>query len=102
MNEHGYVYKFGSVLHKHGPIHHDENGLETIPAWECEPGCPVAEMDIQSGSVPTQANRSDPKSKLKGRNEYFGLNGRTERSPEYLGEQGGASRFFKQVQGDLE
>lgn len=27
----------------------DKNGTEAADAWECAPGCPVAEIDIQSG-----------------------------------------------------
>jgi len=28
----------------------DEDGMETIPAWECEDGCPVAYMDTGGAS----------------------------------------------------
>lgn len=36
-----------------GAGHADENGLEIIPAWECSSECPVADLDEQSGIVPT-------------------------------------------------
>ena len=28
--------------------HEDADGKETVPAWDCAPGCPVAALDIQS------------------------------------------------------
>ena len=31
--------------------HADPDGTETIPAYECAPGCPVAALDEQSGEL---------------------------------------------------
>jgi hypothetical protein len=46
------------------PSRVDGDGMETVAAWGCEVGCPVASLDGQSG-----------------------------------GDEGGASRYFKQVGG---
>jgi len=74
------------------------DGVETTPSWECVPGCPIAELDHQSGDVSTQRTRTDPSSKIGRPDQFFGLGQRTQRSPGYLGETGGASRFFLQIQ----
>lgn len=67
-------------------------GVRTVPAWECEPGCPVAEMDRQSGDLhsqdPATRNSTSPRSGIIG----FADSG------VHYGDAGGASRFFKQVQ----
>lgn len=48
----------------------DENGMETVPFWDCAPRCPVTALDAQTGDI-----------------NYGG--------------NGGASRFFQQVQGGI-
>lgn len=78
----------------------DAEGMETIEAWDCTEDCPVAGLDAQSGEIPAQKIRTDPTSRLGNPDKvitYFGLDRRKSRPPEYLGEQGGASRFFKQI-----
>lgn len=57
----------------------DADGLETVEAWECVEGCPVAELDRQSG---TKRNGSGIASSRSG-----GIGGG-------YGDRGGASRFF--------
>ena len=67
----------------------DADGRETVPAWECAPGCPVALLDAQSGERgnnyrPNRGQHHD------GHNGMFGLS---------LGisapsDSGGSSRFF--------
>lgn len=73
----------------------DKDGKETVANWICEPGCPVARLDEQSGErkttwvSPTHKNNRD--------GEFMGaLN-----HPGHQGynDTGGASRFFKQVGG---
>lgn len=73
------------------------DGFETVVAWACEPGCPVAELDSvgssrSGGRVPGDA----PSNAMGG--DVFGSMGRVE-GPEPYGDKGGASRFFKQVGG---
>jgi len=94
---------YGAKASKVTTAYASEDGTKVIEAWDCQPGCPVAGLDRQSGKIPTQRTRTDPTSKLGNPNEalaYFGLNNRKTRPPEYLGETGGASRFFKQVGGE--
>lgn len=73
--------------------HADANGLETVDAWECEPGCPVAALDGQTSNLLPQGA---PKQKNTGESAWFG-GGAANSS--FYGDAGGASRFFKQVGG---
>jgi hypothetical protein len=78
----------------------DEDGLETIAAWECCPGCPVGLLDQQTGVLqsggPLDTERIVSPNKTYGRRpkELVGVYGR---------DVGGASRFFPQFadEGDL-
>jgi site-specific DNA-methyltransferase (adenine-specific) len=81
----------------------DEDGNETVDAWECSPGCPVANLDAQSG-----IQKSGVAVQRHGGGQFFGTTTYmgTKRTPEELarpdagfGDEGGASRFFKQVGG---
>jgi DNA modification methylase len=80
--------------------------LGCLPEGSCAPGCPIAELDTQSGNRPsTLTGRADP-SKSHGHpgtefnpNSTF-LGERTHHSAVYA-DSGGASRFFAQFQEDL-
>lgn len=70
----------------------DPDGTEEVEAWECVEGCPVAELDRQSGPCKTGAKGS----------RGAGINGNTFKAPVYEStERGyddtasGASRFFQ-------
>lgn len=72
----------------------DEDGLETIDAWECESTCPCRLLDEQTGILPTgswcrQKDGAHPFGHAAGA-EY-------ERWQTVDEAPGGASRFFKQV-----
>jgi len=73
----------------------NDNGMETIEQWECVGGCPVRELNRQSGNRPGMPVGTGPK-------EYGGgggFDGMLNRQPHPgFGDSGGASRFFKQVQ----
>ena len=69
----------------------DENGNETVPAWDCQPGCPVAALDDQSGDL---SIRGGPKNTT----HTAGMFGIGTPGTVYT-DKGGASRFFKQVAG---
>lgn len=88
----GTSYVLGT-RHKTG--HTDENGMETVDAYRCEPGCPVAELDQQSGRTRSQPPERGRKGKRPG---GFGDVGAPTGSPEpcgpQYGDEGGASRFF--------
>lgn len=64
----------------------DEDGLETVEAWECAAGCPVAALDEQSGE--TQSRVGQPRGAASG--DGWGM---TATGAEYA-DSGGASRFF--------
>lgn len=69
----------------------DEDGTETVEAWECVEGCPVAELDAQSGNVgsflpPGRDYRA-------GENQAVYAQSTPHRTFSY-GDAGGASRFF--------
>jgi len=75
----------------------DENGLEEVPAWECHPECLIVVLDDQSG--PREGCKPHHiKSNFKG---YDGWGSITTRHGGMVGydDEGGASRFYRQVQG---
>jgi hypothetical protein len=86
----------GNVYGDHQPSefkgYADVDGLETVTAWQCVAGCPVAELDRQSG---------DGKDGVAGKRSgiahvtLHGL-GATDEPWGGYGGQGGASRFFPQ------
>jgi DNA modification methylase len=82
-----------------------EKGAETVENWKCVEGCPVRELDEQSGDRPsTLTGRADPSKaqphpgKEMNPNSTF-LGERTHHSDVYA-DSGGASRFFPQFEGD--
>jgi site-specific DNA-methyltransferase (adenine-specific) len=77
----------------------DEDGQETVSQWECAPGCPVADLDGQSGWLSGRGNTGvttrQPSHGAVG--WYFGPGDCGVRLTYDNG--GGASRFFKQIGG---
>ncbi len=67
----------------------DSDGTETVAAWECTEGCPVAELDRQSGF-------SSEKSRIITcqQNDSIGTFKTKIRQTIAHGDSGGASRFF--------
>jgi len=82
----------------------DEDGMGTIPDWECEPECPVASLDRQSGELTSgtgAVKRSSSKDQGGNRASAYGAESRPEGTPVVTyGDTGGASRFFRQFGGD--
>lgn len=72
----------------------DPDGLETVAAWECAEGCPVAMLDAQSGERGASNKASGPSltglSLSRCRGQFNGTN----ESPAFYGDSGGASRFY--------
>ena len=64
------------------------DGTEEIQAWKCAPGCPVAEMDRQSGKTKGTARTGFPGGHTFGGTEMKAQVGT------WFGDSGGASRFF--------
>jgi hypothetical protein len=82
----------------------DEDGLETVEAWECAEGCPVAALDAQAGN----RRSAYPGQPEAARNRYgVETDPNTTVGFEYIGtmsgicysDEGGSSRYFKQVGG---
>jgi len=72
----------------------NEDGTETTDAWDCELGCPVAELDEQSGDLRARGNLGSSKG-------GGGMYGHGPTTNDFgAGDTGGASRFFKQVGGE--
>jgi hypothetical protein len=72
-----------------GPQYGDADGLETVTAWECEPDCPVAQLDAQTGNRPGSHDQAPTVSG----NAAFGGG---QNNGNGFGDSGGASRFFAQ------
>lgn len=70
--------------------HHDGDRTETIPAYECAPGCPVAALDEQSGERPSSGGAAFT------RGGYARQLGDRDTDGAELGygDAGGASRFY--------
>jgi hypothetical protein len=68
----------------------DEDGLETVAEWRCVEGCPVAELDRQSGERPGCKSPSAAKCESKYRPDQGAYQ---PQGPIYP-DSGGASRFF--------
>jgi hypothetical protein len=66
-----------------------------VAAWDCEPGCPVADLDAQSGNV--RSSGIYPGRAASGDSNWFG--DATSNENALYDDKGGASRFFKQVGG---
>ena len=69
----------------------DADGTETVAAYDCAPGCPVAALDEQSGVSTSTGGK------------FSGTNAHNNRPVEINRptDTGGASRFFKQFGGTL-
>ena len=82
----------GSGLESTGGAGHGIDGIETIGAWECAPGCPIAELDRQSGYLHGAGNVVPSR---RGESGYAGgWDGAASSRPVALDSGGGASRFF--------
>jgi hypothetical protein len=74
----------------------DPDGLETVEVWECSDGCPVKQIDIQSGDV--RGATSNGKKAGTGFREGWG---EMNQAPGYA-DSGGASRFFPRFAWDAD
>lgn len=73
----------------------DENGQEDVSVYDCVEGCPVKELDGQSGETVSRPDHRDSGS-MDTRNEGEGW--RFKRQPSQVNDAGGASRFFAQFE----
>jgi hypothetical protein len=84
----------------------EEGGKETIPTYECEQGCFVHELDLQSGNrASTLTGRADPKSNHEhpssAKTDSWFSGGDAKASKVYA-DMGGASRFYPQFRNRVE
>ena len=74
---------------------------ELVDVWDCQPGCPVAAMDAQSGVLTSgigAVKRLSSRDAEGNRGAAYGAESRREGEPMIsYGDTGGASRFFRQV-----
>ena len=79
----------------------DADGKEAVDSWQCEDDCPISNLDNQSGTSKSAKQPTKGRSKNAPPSQiYGGGKGMAPRMgqvcPEY-GDEGGASRYFKQV-----
>jgi len=84
----------------------DEDGMEEVESWACAPGCPVADIDEQSGVTHSAGGRTaniSDSSHIYGGGKGLGqeLDPEEVRGDPGFGDTGGASRYFKQSQHDI-
>lgn len=94
MEHHKGEYEASSYHMKNRPkgvFTYGEDGRETVEAWDCAPDCPVAQMDMQSGSVGGFAGLTGDEPSAAVKDVY----GDRARIPwQSYEDEGGASRFF--------
>ncbi len=80
----------------------DADGNEEIPVWSCQEGCPVVELDGQSGILKNGGQNKTSTRNLGIFDPALAWKGELG-SSNFSGDSGGASRFFRQFQteGDL-
>lgn len=74
-----------------GPLYGDADGTETVEDWRCAEGCPIRDLDEQSGILKSGDNCV--RTKTGSFMEHGGL-GRAGDVQTTYGDTGGASRFF--------
>ena len=85
-------------------VYGDGDGLETVVAWECELGCPVALLDGQSGETVSKAAHRGQGYSAAGSNEGWKRAAHDSYDSTVRGhnDAGGASRFYPQFESDAE
>jgi hypothetical protein len=79
---------------KGDPGYGDADGTETVPAWECVDGCPVAMLDAQSGTLKGCGSANVGSTGKEIANEVYGKGYKRTSNAAFVGQDGGASRFF--------
>ena len=80
--------------------HVDEDGTETIADWDCVEGCPVKELDRQSGRVKGWSSQNHNTFNPYQGNSFHNSSTQRQGYKEGYNDDGGASRFFKQFKKD--
>ena len=79
--------------------HVDSDGNETIESWQCHEDCPIKKLDEQSGVTKSTGGSGDKSMGGLGKRVFgeYALD-RKGNNIGGLGDTGGASRFFKNIQ----
>lgn len=77
----------------------DPDGTETVSAWTCSSGCPVADLDAQSGVSKSVERKptGQPIYPTEGSAMVWNSNSVMDLTERGFSDVGGASRFFKQI-----
>ena len=78
-----------------------QGGGETVAAWDCEDGCPVAALDVQTVGL-SRPNRVLGTKTEAGQKGLIYNHGFGDQLAATHNDTGGASRFFKQVGGKID
>lgn len=84
---------YGDFKGRSAVKHGDADGTETVPAFECTPGCPVRMLDEQSGALAPRGKYKKDKVVEGEFGTFEGKHNNRDNSLSY-GDSGGASRFF--------
>jgi hypothetical protein len=95
----GVVVPFGQVDGYRDFTSYASGGTEMVDAWECVEGCLVAGLDEQSVAMGMHSAGHAREAARTG--EALGMFGMPSGTGNRFGDTGGASRFFKQVGGEL-
>lgn len=85
------VTGWGSPTVTYSPSYVDPDGMETVPAWDCVPDCPVRLLDEQSGECKAGGHVNISVGKGASR---FVAHGRAIPGVNTYSDSGGASRFL--------
>lgn len=82
--------------------HADADGKEAVADWHCVEGCPIAELDRQSGVLKSGGEGADGhiRNPDQTRNAFAAFAGQAVEPGRLYGDEGGASRFFPTFAGD--
>jgi site-specific DNA-methyltransferase (adenine-specific) len=88
---------FGGGMHNRGNEfgYADPDGTETVDAWECVEGCPVAAVGEASGERKSGSLLPSHNDRGKAQGRYGAMRGRTI-AQDFGGDTGTAARFFPQ------
>lgn len=74
----------------------DADGTETVPQWDCREGCPVVDLDTQSGVLQSGGKQGASYDTGQGSTACYGV-GLNRSTSKLISDKGGASRYFKQI-----
>ena len=88
----------------HRVSHADKDGKEEVSDWACADGCPVKELDQQSGHLKSTTRKptGNPIYPTSNTSVTWNANNVMDITQRGFNDDGGASRFFKQFKKDSE